>query len=80
MAGLVVVLFAQLLHAADEPVCTENAIRVDEVPEHLLSKAAFCLKTSDDGHRLVALIAQGDDEIDYVAVSRLTRRDAGLTG
>ena len=30
--------------------------------------------------RLVALIAQGDDEIDYTAISRLARRDAGLTG
>ncbi len=28
--------------------------------------------------RLVALIAQGDSEIDYAAISRLARRDAGL--
>ncbi len=28
--------------------------------------------------RLIALIAQGDDEIDYTAISRLVRRDAGL--
>lgn len=28
--------------------------------------------------RLVALIAQGDGEIDYAAISRLVRRDAGL--
>lgn len=28
--------------------------------------------------RLVALIAQGDDEIDYAAISLLARRDAGL--
>jgi 3-hydroxyisobutyrate dehydrogenase-like beta-hydroxyacid dehydrogenase len=28
--------------------------------------------------RLVALIAQGDSEIDYAAISRLVRRDAGL--
>lgn len=29
--------------------------------------------------RLVALIAQGNDEVDYAAISRLARRDAGLT-
>ena len=30
--------------------------------------------------RLVALIAQGDGEIEYAAISRLARRDAGLAG
>ena len=30
--------------------------------------------------RLVALIAQGDGELDYAAISRLVRRDAGLNG
>ena len=29
-------------------------------------------------NRLVALIAQGDGEMDYAAISRLVRRDAGL--